>query len=69
MSTDAAELNKEREELGVTVMEIAKVADLHVQTVYKVLGNYGVSNRNTVNRVRKAITELKASQNKGKAVG
>lgn len=65
MKDGGSELKKTQEELGITVIEIAEAADLHPQTVYKVLGNYGAG-RNSVNRVRKALSQL---QEKAKAVG
>lgn len=56
---DAGEdLKKLQEELDVSVMEIAQAADLHPQTVYKVLGNGGAG-RNSIKRVKKALNELR----------
>lgn len=69
MKDDAVDLKKLQEELDVSVMDIAQAADLHPQTVYKVLGNHG-ANRNSVKRVRKALHQLKEKLETGpKAAG
>lgn len=57
MKDDGFDLKKLQEDLDVSVMEIAQAADLHPQTVYKVLGNFGAG-RNSVKRVRKALSQL-----------
>lgn len=65
MKNDAFNLKRLQEELDLSVMELATAADLHPQTVYRVLGNDGAS-RNSVKRVRKILNELKI---KSKASG
>lgn len=55
------QFKKRREELGASVMDVAQAADLHPQTVYKI-ENGGSANRNSVNRVRKALSHLQERQ-------
>lgn len=69
MFENGSELRKKKKAIGVSTMEIAIVADLHPQTVNRVFLNDGVS-RNTVNRVRKALSQLQERLSfNSKAVG
>jgi len=71
MRDEGTNLKKLQEELDVSVMEIAQAADLHPQTVYKVLGNGGAG-RNSVNRVKRALGQLQerlGPKSKSKAAG
>lgn len=73
MRDEGVDLKKLQEDLEVSVMEIAQAADLHPQTVYKVLGN-GAATRNSVSRVRKALIEMRdkltpAAKAKARAAG
>lgn len=67
MRDDGSQLEKLRHTLDISVIEIAQAADLHPQTVYKVLGNLGAG-RNSVKRVRKVLYEFGASL-KSKSAG
>lgn len=67
MSNDGAEMKRIQVELDVSITEIALAADVHPQTVYKVFANQGAS-RNSVNRVRKALSALQERSKSAKRV-
>lgn len=69
MRDDGSDLKRLQAELGFSTMEVAVAADLHPQTLYRVYNGHKV-NRSTVNRVRKALSQLQERLGpKAKAVG
>lgn len=58
MEIDGSKLRKLQEELDVNTMDVAVTADLHPQTIYRVYNNDPTVSRNTVKRVRKALSHL-----------
>ncbi len=53
-----SDLRKMQKKIGATTMEVAIAADLHPQTLYRVYNGDETISRNTINRVRKALSYL-----------